>query len=131
MCKLCSPTIVLVPKLRIVQKSSQIFPLGMLIKHKHFEFGGGNAGDYEADGVRFKNLFKNKDIYVKIKNIQNIKIIIYIQKNNGSITTYNLDNNNKLIKILLDKNDIVHFGYIYDNISPPILDFKIVINDTM
>ena len=102
----------------------------MIIKHRHFEFGGGCSGEEEADGVRFKNLFNNKSIKIEIKHVENIKIIVYIQKYDNTVSIHNLENmKEKTIKKVLHKNDTIYFGYIYNNIKPPILDFKIIISE--
>ena len=122
--------IILKPVFRIVQKTEQIFPLGMKIVNKEYEFGGGWGGDTESDGVSFKNLQSKKYIKIDINCVKNIKILVYIHKYNDKVSKYEIKNmKDQIITRKLHKNDIVYFGYQYNSIKPPILDFKIVITN--
>ena len=123
--------IVLYPELNINQFSDKTFPLGMILKNENYLFGGGWGGTREADGVRFKNLSESRLIKIKIKHIENIKIIVYIKKYDGRISEYILENvKRKIIIRKLHTNDTVYFGYQYKNLGVPILKFKVNIKST-
>lgn len=126
MCHLCN--IVLEPVLIVTQKSDDVYPLGMIMKRKNFEFGGGWAGDEDAGGIRYKNLCNDCCLKIKINCIDNIKIFIYIINDNGKTSKYEIKNKtNKIYRQKLHKNDNIFFGYIYNIDNPPVYDFRVLI----
>ena len=124
--------IVLYPEFTISSVSNQVFPLGMIAKNEKYEFGGGCSGTEDRQGVSLKILLNNRIMKIRINEIKNIIVKIFIERKDGNHVEYTLSNIFKeTIRDKLIKGDIIYFGYIYnadEGLLPPIIDLKLGIS---
>ena len=113
----------LYPEIVITHISDDILPLGMIYQDDMVKFDGGAGG---KQGNTSLELFESKKMKIRVKEIKNITIIIFIKHKSGKEEEIKLSNvKSKKIEKKIHKGDIVYFGYLLNQILVPVYDLKI------
>ena len=111
-CK-CKKYLELYPNLQISGISEKVCGLGMIERNKYFEFGNFSSGTTDREGCFLKILHNKTKCKIKINNIKNITLYIFIHKLNEKHVELKLANiQNKTLKENLEIGDTIYFGYV-------------------